>query len=340
MKVLVTGGAGFIGSVVVEQLVERGHEVVAFDNLKYGRREAVHEKAAFEYGDCLDQPLVERLLREHGIEAVAHLAAESYIDDSLRDPGVFFRVNLGGGLALVEAMARSGVGRLVFSSTAAVYGEPQRVPIEEDAPLLPCNSYGESKLAFERVLPWFAKTYGLRYASLRYFNACGATERCGELRAHETHLIPIALAAALGGRPRLDLFGTDYDTPDGTCIRDYVHVADIAQAHVLVLDALDRAERANHSAAVYNLGNGEGYSNRQVIDAVRRLTGRSFEVRPAARRPGDPARLVADSTRIRRELGWQPALPSLDQMVESALRWRRAHAGQKVAVHSLKTGAA
>ncbi len=319
LKILVTGGAGFIGSVVVDQLVEHGHDVVALDNLKYGHRDAVHEKAAFVYGDVLDQPLLERVLREHRVDAVAHLAAESYIDDSLRDPGKFFRVNFCGGLMLLEAMARSGVSRLVFSSTAAVYGEPQRVPIAEDAPPLPCNSYGESKLAFERMLPWYEKAYGLRYVSLRYFNACGATQRRGERRSRETHLIPIALAAALGQRERLDLFGTDYDTPDGTCIRDYIHVADIARAHLLVLQSLDRV----YSTA-YNLGNGDGYSNRQVIDAVREATGRKFEVRPADRRPGDPARLVADSSRIRRELGWQPAFPSLEQMVESAWRWKAA----------------
>ena len=206
---------------------------------------------------------------------------------------------------LLEAMVRAGVSRLVFSSTAAVYGEPEQTPIGEDAPLRPCNSYGESKLAFETRLPWYQKAYGLRYVSLRYFNACGAAQRRGECRSRETHLIPIALAAALGQRERLDLFGNDYDTPDGTCVRDYVHVADIAGAHLLVLQSLDRV----HSTA-YNLGNGDGYSNLQVIDAVREVTGRKFAVRPADRRPGDPARLVADSGRIRRDLGWQPAFPS------------------------------
>ncbi len=320
MKILVTGGAGFIGSVVTEQLVAEGHDVVALDNLKYGFRDAVPPRARLVCGDILDEPLLDRLFQEERIEAVAHLAAEAFIDDSIRDPGLFYRVNVCGGVSLLAAMVRAGVGRIVFSSTAAVYGQPETIPIPEDAPTMPCNPYGDSKLAFERMLAWYRLAHGLKYVSLRYFNACGATERCGESRKRETHLIPIALAAALGHRESLSLFGTDYDTPDGTCIRDYVHVADIARAHVLALAAMDRIE-----ARAYNLGSGEGYSNLQVIRAVQEVTGRSFAVRNAARRPGDPARLVADATRIRRELGWQPAVPSLHEMVETAWCWRFQH---------------
>jgi UDP-glucose 4-epimerase len=320
MKILVTGGAGFIGSVVTEQLVERGHEVVVLDSLKYGSRAAVHPAARFVQGNLLDEEVLRELLDGGHIEAVAHLAAEAFIDDSLRDPGLFYRVNTSGGLCLLEAMMRAGVRNLVFSSTAAVYGQPQQVPIPEDAPLVPCNSYGESKLAFERMLTWYRPAYGLRFVVLRYFNACGATTRCGEARSRETHLIPIALAAALGQRDGLDLFGTDYDSPDRTCIRDYVHVADIARAHVLALDAMERVE-----GRAYNLGSGEGYSNLQVIRAVQRVTGRDFPLRLAGRRPGDPARLVADATRAARELDWKPAHPTLEHMIETAWQWRMNH---------------
>jgi UDP-glucose 4-epimerase len=322
LRVLVTGGAGFIGSVVTEQLVDQGHDVTVVDNLKHGFQAAVHPKAKFVRGDILDTPLLEQTLRERQIEAVAHLAAEAFIDDSLRDPGLFYRVNVCGGLSLLEAMVRTEVKRMVFSSTAAVYGQPDKVPIPEDAPTTPCNSYGESKLAFERMLAWFRAAFGIRYVCLRYFNACGATTRCGESRKRETHLVPIALAAALGQRECLHLFGTDYETPDGTCIRDYVHVADIARAHILAFEAMDR-----FGAREYNLGNNEGYSNLDVIRTVKQVTGRDFAVRSTDRRPGDPARLVADSARIRNELGWQPAFPDLRQMVETAWQWRLEHPG-------------
>jgi UDP-glucose 4-epimerase len=320
LRILVTGGAGFIGSVVTEQLVEQGHDVVVLDSLKHGFREAVHPDASFVHGDILDEPLVGRLLREQAIEAVAHLAAEISIDDSVRDPGLFYRVNVGGGLSLLEGMVHSGVKRIVFSSTAAVYGEPEKTPIPENAPTRPCNPYGDTKLAMERMLAWYRATYGLQYVSLRYFNACGATPRCGESRKRETHLIPIALAAALGQRSGLDLFGTDNPTPDGTCIRDYVHVADIARAHLLAIEAMDRL-----GARTYNLGSGEGYSNLDVIRTVKEATASDFPVRGAARRPGDPPRLVADAGRIRGELGWKPEFPTLRHMVETAWRWRSGH---------------
>ena len=320
MKILVTGGAGFIGSVVTEQLIEQGHQVVVFDNLIYGNRSAVHPGATLVEGDLLDAPKLISLMARECFDAVAHLAAEAYIDESLRDPGRFYRANVTGGINLLDAMVASGVKKLVFSSTAAVYGQPDAIPILEDAPRDPCNSYGDSKLAFEHILTWYRLAHHLDYICLRYFNACGASEQCGEFRKKETHLIPICFEVALKQRTALRLFGTDYDTPDGTCIRDYVHVADIANAHLLSLQNLHRI-----GARAYNLGNGEGYSNLEVIDAVRKVTGLCVEVVDSARRPGDPARLVAGASRIREELGWQPRFPELTHMVETAWRWRRQH---------------
>jgi len=316
MNIFVTGAAGYIGSVVTDRLLEDGHSVVAMDNLRHGRREAVHPGAEFLEGDLLDRAWLFEQLRR-GFDAVVHLAAEALIDESIRDPGRFYQANVAGGLNLLDAMIAAGTGRLVFSSTAAVYGEPTVIPIREDAPLQPVNSYGESKLAFERALHWYRRAYGLRYVSLRYFNACGATDRCGEQRERETHLIPILLDVALCLRPGIQLFGTDYDTPDGTCIRDYVHVSDIADAHVRCLAALDQL-----GSAAFNLGNGTGHSNREVIEAVRHVTGRPIAVEARPRRPGDPARLVASPETILRMLGWRPAIGSLDEMIASAWRWR------------------
>ena len=320
MEVLVTGAAGYIGSVVTEQLVEQGHQVVALDSLKYGHRPAVHPEARFVQGDLLNGEWLKSFLTANPVDAVVHLAAEASISESMRDPGRFFRVNMGGGLNLLEAMAVAGIRRMVFSSTAAVYGEPESVPIVEDAPCVPVNSYGESKLAFERMLHWYRKAYDLKYVSLRYFNACGATEQRGEFHVPEAHLIPILFEVALGQREALQLYGTDYQTPDGTCIRDYVHVVDIGQAHVLALTKIDREK-----AQIYNMGNGNGYSNLEVIETVRGVTGREIRIEPAARRPGDPARLVASSHRIRQELGWEPLYPSLSSMVETAWAWRLKH---------------
>jgi UDP-glucose 4-epimerase len=320
MKVLVTGGAGFIGSVVTEYLVARGHDVVVYDSLIYGHRDAVHPDARFVQGNLLDPHALKSLFAAGRFDAVAHLAAEAYIDESLRDPGRFYRVNVTGGINLLDAMVESGVHKLVFSSTAAVYGQPREVPITEDAPHDPCNSYGDSKLAFEHILAWYRPAHQIDYICLRYFNACGATERCGEFRKKETHLIPICFEVALSRRPVLNLYGTDYDTLDGTCVRDYVHVEDIAAAHLLALENLDRV-----GARAYNLGNGEGYSNRQVIEAVGKVTCRPIPVVDSPRRPGDPARLVASSARIREELGWQPRHPELTDMVETAWNWRQRH---------------
>lgn len=320
MRILVTGAAGFIGSVVTEQLLDEGHDVVALDSLKHGHAAAVLPDAELIRADLLDAARLNDIVASSRVEAVIHLAAEALIDESVRNPGLFFGVNTVGGLNLVEAMLAAGVKRLIFSSTAAVYGEPAATPIPEDAPCEPVNAYGESKLAFERMLPWYATAHDLRSISLRYFNACGATARCGEYHLPETHLIPILFEVALGQRGAINLFGSDYETPDGTCIRDYVHVADIARAHLLALARVDAV-----GSRAYNMGNSRGYSNLEVIETVRQVTGREIHVEAAARRPGDPARLVASDERIRSELGWEPEYPSLPAMVQSAWSWRIRH---------------
>ena len=320
MRILVTGAAGFIGSVVTEQLLDEGHDVVALDSLKHGHAAAVLPNVELLEVDLLDAARLKDVVASSRVEAVIHLAAEALIDESVRDPGLFFRVNTVGSLNLVEAMLASGVKRLIFSSTAAVYGEPATAPIPEDADCRPVNAYGESKLAFERMLRWYATAHDLRSISLRYFNACGATGRSGEYHVPETHLIPILFEVALGKRDAIKLFGTDYDTPDGTCIRDYVHVADIARAHIL---ALARVDAIGYRA--YNMGNSRGYSNLEVIETVRQVTGSEIRVEAAARRPGDPARLIASDERIRSELGWEPDYPDLAAMVQSAWSWRMQH---------------
>ena len=320
MRIFVTGAAGYIGSVVTERLLEQGHSTVVFDNLSRGHRDAVPAGAEFVEGDLLDRALLESEMRRGRFDAVVHLAAEALIGMSISDPGMFFRTNVIGGINLLEAMVQARVGRMVFSSTCAVYGEPPVVPIDEETPTSPVNPYGESKLAFEKALGWYARAHGIRHVSLRYFNACGATEMSGERHDPETHLIPILLDVALGHRASLQLFGTDYDTLDGTCVRDYIHVQDIADAHVLCLDRLDTL-----SAAVFNLGNGTGYSNRQVIETVKAVTGRQIPVVEAPRRQGDPPRLVASAARIHRAIGWTPQIGELAAMVDSAWRWRLRH---------------
>lgn len=320
MKLLVTGAAGYIGSVVTEQLLTQGHDVVALDNLRHGFRAAVHPEARFVEGDLLDSRSLTALLATEQPDAVLHLAAEAAIDE--RDPGRFFRVNVSGGINLLEAMIANGVQRLIFSSTAAVYGEPTTVPLTERARKEPTNAYGESKLAFERILAWYRRSHGLRHISLRYFNACGATTRYGQAGRAETHILPILFEVALGQRANFQVYGTDYDTPDGTCIRDYIHVADIAQAHLLGLARIDAI-----GAAAYNMGNGSGYSVQEIIEAVRQVTGHAVPAIPAARRAGDPARLVASADHIRDELGWTPCHPDLETMVATAWAWRRAHPG-------------
>jgi UDP-glucose 4-epimerase len=323
MRVLVTGGAGYIGSVLSEELLERGHDVVVYDDLSTGHRDSVAPSARLIRGDLLDAAALAETFRAHRVDAVVHMAARALVGESVADPAAYYRTNVMGGLTLLESMRASGVDRIVFSSTAAVYGDAARQPIEESDRVLPTNPYGETKLALERALRSYGAAYGIRSTCLRYFNAAGATERHGERHDPESHLIPNVLDAAAGKRDAVAVLGEDYPTPDGTCIRDYVHVSDLAHAHVLALEAL----AAGRPSATYNLGRGgAGASVREVIDVARRVTGRDVPVRVAPRRPGDPPRLVASFERIRRELGWSPLRSSLEDIVESAWRWMRDRA--------------
>jgi UDP-glucose 4-epimerase len=320
MRVLVTGGAGYIGSVVVEELVRDGHEVVVYDSLYKGHREALVEGARFVEADLLDAERLRRTFADERTEAVIHMAADSLVGESVTNPAKYYRNNVVAGLALLDAMNESGVRRLVFSSTAATYGEPEKQPVEETDPTNPTNTYGETKLAFEHALRWYEHAHAIRSVSLRYFNAAGATAHCGEMHDPETHLIPIVLQVAAGTREAVEIYGEDYPTRDGTCVRDYVHVVDLARAHILALGIL--GERS----AIYNLGcGGEGYTVREVIDAARAVTGREIKVRVGARRAGDPAVLVASSARIRRELGWSPQFQDLRLIIESAWAWMERH---------------
>jgi UDP-glucose 4-epimerase len=320
MRVLVTGGAGYIGSVVSEQLVNDGHEVVIYDNLSKGHREAVVEGAHFVEGDLLEADKLRQTFSENRIEAVIHMAAFSLVGESVEQPSKYYHNNVVAGLVLLDAMLALEIRRIVFSSTAATYGEPEEQPIRETTPTNPTNTYGETKLAFEKAMHWYERAHGLRYASLRYFNAAGATEKCGEDHDPETHLIPITLQAAVGKRRQVEIYGDDYPTADGTCIRDYIHVVDLARAHILALDVL--SERS----AIYNLGcGGDGYSVRDVIDTARRVTGKEIPVRMGPRRPGDPAVLIASSDKIKSELGWRPQFQDLGLIIESAWNWLRAH---------------
>ena len=328
MRVMVTGGAGYIGSVVTEVLLGDGHDVLVLDNLSKGHRDAVVSGASFVRADLLDRELVTASLRDFKCDAVVHMAAASLVGESVTDPAHYYRQNVVAGLTLLESIREAGVARLVFSSTAAVYGEPRKQPIEEVDPTAPTNPYGETKLAFERALHWYAGAYGLDSVSLRYFNAAGATEINGERHDPETHLIPLVLQAAAGRGREVTLFGTDYPTPDGTCIRDYIHVDDLARAHALALADLDR----RHGCRAYNLGcGGAGYSVREVIDTAAHVTGRSIPVRVAARRPGDPAVLVASADRIQRELGWTPRQQRLDAIIGTAWSWMQRRASTAVA---------
>lgn len=319
MRVLVTGGAGYIGSVVTEELVKDHHEVVVYDSLYKGHRHAVADEAKFVAADLRDTETLKRTLRDDKIEAVIHMAADSLVGESYLNPAKYYDNNVVAGLKLLNAMRETNVVQIVFSSTAAVYGEPEKQPIEETDPTNPTNPYGETKLALERAMHWYA-AYGLKYASLRYFNAAGATEKCGEVHDPESHLIPILLQVAAGKRSHVEIFGDDYPTADGTCVRDYIHVVDLARAHVLALNVLTK------SSCIYNLGcGGSGYSVRQVIETAREVTGREIPTKMGPRRAGDPALLIASSEKIKRELGWQPRYQDLRVIVESAWRWTTQH---------------
>jgi UDP-glucose 4-epimerase len=319
-RVLVTGGAGYIGSVVTSQLLAKGYDVIVCDNLSHGNRNAVPDGIKLIVADTADRSALDRIFQEHRIDAVMHFAAFIEAGESMQVPEKYFRNNTANSLTLLEAMHAHKVQRLVFSSTAALYGTPDRTPIEETDPLRPTNAYGESKLLVEQMLAWFNRIHGLHYSCLRYFNAAGAAGDLGEDHVPESHLIPLTLEVALGKREYISIFGTDYPTPDGTCVRDYVHVSDLASAHILVLEALRKQDKL-----IYNLGTGRGFSVREVVETVRRVTGHPIPAHEVARRPGDPAVLVAASERIKRDLHWKPQFPELESIVRSAWDWRRKH---------------
>ena len=324
MKILVTGGAGYIGGTVALRLLSAGHNVLIYDNFCHGHRELVPTGTRLIEGDLGNRELLERVFRDEKVDGVMHFAALIEAGESMKHPELYFRNNTASTLTLLEAMLATRIERLVFSSTAAVYGEPEKTPIEETAALAPTNAYGESKLLVEHMLTWLNRIHGLRYASLRYFNVAGAVEGRGEAHEPESHLIPLVLDVALGRRQSIKIFGKDYPTPDGTCIRDYVHVGDLADAHILALEAL-----STRSRLIYNIGNGQGFSVREVVESARRVTGHPIPVVEEPRRPGDPAVLVASSKRIIEELGWKPRYSSLDDIVHSAWIWHQQRYGGK-----------
>jgi UDP-glucose 4-epimerase len=315
VKILVVGGAGYIGSICAELLLDEGHDVAIFDDLSEGHRAAVDSRATFFEGSLADIAKIRLALAEFAPEAVMHFAASALVVESMQNPSKYFRNNIANGLNLLDAMVATGVKLLIFSSTCAIFGLPERLPIEETVPKRPINPYGESKLAFERILQWYDQIYGLKFVSLRYFNAAGASEKFGEDHRIETHIIPNVLKVALGQKPWVEIFGTDYQTPDGTCIRDYIHIIDLARAHILALKS--------SKSEFYNLGTGGGSSVREVIEVARKVTGGKIEVVEKSRRPGDPPRLIASSAKIKRELEWQPQFQSLQAIIESAWKWHQ-----------------
>src|SRR5216117_774157 len=315
MRIFVVGGAGYIGSVCTELLLDEGHEVAIFDNLTEGHGRAVDSRANFIQGELADREQVQAALSNARPDAVMHFAASALVGESMRDPSKYFRNNISNGLNLLDAMVAARVQRIVFSSTCAIFGMPERLPIDETAPARPINPYGESKLAFEKILCWYDQIHGLKFVSLRYFNAAGATGNFGEDHRLETHLVPNVLKVALGQKPRLEIYGTDYETPDGTCVGDYIHIIDLARAHILALGAGE--------SVFYNLGTGGGSSVHEVIAACRKITGRKIDTVEKPRRPGDPPGLIASSEKIKRELGWEPQFQSLDRIIESAWKWHQ-----------------
>jgi len=318
VKILVTGGAGYIGGTVTQLLLDRGHSVVVYDNLYRGKRSMVPSGAAFVEGDVADSKRLEELFADGSFAGVMHFAALIEAGESMQKPEIYFRNNTAATLGLLEAMVRKNLTRLVFSSTAAVYGEPVSTPIEETAALSPTNAYGESKLLVEQMLAWMHRIHGLRYASLRYFNVAGAIAGRGEAHDPESHLIPLILDVALGRRKSIKIFGQDYPTPDGTCIRDYIHVIDLAEAHLLAFAGLDVRDQM-----IYNLGNGRGFTVREVVESARRVTGHPIPVEEMPRRPGDPAALIASSKKIETDLGWKPKYLQLDDIMRSAWVWHQ-----------------
>ncbi|MEJ5247060.1 UDP-glucose 4-epimerase GalE [Caldilinea sp.] len=319
MKVFVTGGAGYIGSITVEQLIKAGDEVIVFDNLYQGHRDAVHPAAIFIQGDLKDRAAIDAALAAHRPEAIMHFASYTLVGESMERPFLYLGDNVVNGVNLLQSALAHGVKKFILSSTANLFDKPERIPIDEDERIIPGSPYGESKNILERILYWLDRTQGMRYACLRYFNACGASEERGEHHEPETHIIPLVLQVALGQRKEFCIFGDDYPTPDGTCIRDYIHVIDLANAHILALRALDGGSRT------YNLGNGRGFSVKEVVETARAVTGHPIPTRVVGRRPGDPAVLVASSEKIRRELGWTPQYPDLRTIIETAWRWHRTH---------------
>jgi UDP-glucose 4-epimerase len=317
VKTLVTGGAGYIGSVCVEELLDAGHEVTVFDDLSEGHRSAVDARARFVRASLAEPASIATALKDSGAEAVLHFAANALVGESMQNPGKYFRNNVAAGLNLLEACVAAGVRKVVFSSTCATYGTPDRVPIDETVPQRPINPYGESKQMFERMLEWYQTIHGLQFVVFRYFNAAGATVKFGEHHRIETHLIPNILKVPLGQAPEASIFGTDYPTPDGTCIRDYIHIVDLADAHIRALTA--------GVSGIYNLGNGGGYSVREVVAACEKVTGRSIRMAEKPRRPGDPPRLIASAEKARRELGWTPTYPRIEEIVATAWAWHERH---------------
>lgn len=320
MRILVTGGAGYIGSIAIERLLEKGHEVVATDSLQRGHRQAIPEAVEFRQCDLRDPSATQQLVQESGVEAIMHFAALHLVPESVSDPGAYYQTNVAGGINLLCAARDAGIKRFVFSSTAAVYGAPERLPIREDDPKLPINPYGHSKYIVEQFFPEFERQHGMNWAAFRYFNVAGATETRGEDHRPETHVIPVALEVLMGKREAFTVFGTDYPTEDGTCIRDYVHVVDLVDAHIRAIDAL-----AHASLGPVNLGTRDGFSVKEIVDAVQRVTGRELNVQYGERRAGDPPALTADTSKAQELLGWNPTRSTMDDMIGSAWRWMQAH---------------